>query len=277
MGHHYLPQHYLRGFAAGKTIWAHDLKDSRSYRTQVKSVANETALYTKDLEAHLANSIEGPAQAAIDRLRRREALSGDERETLARYVIAMWKRVPAARKRVAATIPGVADTINADIQQALAKAVEDEPELASLAESRKGEVEAIISAYKEDPPDHFWHHSIGTQATPRMILGLLDMSWTILESKGEPFITSDNPVFFFASEGIGSPYSELSLPLSSSIALWASRGRPPKPSSMPVDRQIVLKINRRSASNTQRFLYTEQEASWALTFGSKPHVLDRLW
>ena len=146
MGHHYLPQHYLRGFASGKAIWAHDLQEKRSFRTRIKSV---------DLEAHLANFVEGPAQSAIDKLRRLEELSSKDREVLARYIIAMWKRVPAARKRVAATIPGVADKIKAEFQQANAKAVEENPDLANLASSRKGEVEAIISRYKQDPPDHF--------------------------------------------------------------------------------------------------------------------------
>ena len=277
MGHHYLPQHYLRGFASGKAIWAHDLQEKRSFRTRIKSVANETALYTEDLEAHLANFVEGPAQSAIDKLRRLEELSSKDREVLARYIIAMWKRVPAARKRVAATIPGVADKIKAEFQQANAKAVEENPDLANLASSRKGEVEAIISRYKQDPPNHFWHHIVGTEATPRMVLGLLEMSWTVLVSESERFIASDNPVFFFESEGIGSPYSELSAPLSSGIALWAARGRQPKPNFMPVDRNIVMEVNRRSASKAGRYLYTEQEAPWALRFGNKPHVLDRLW
>lgn len=233
MGHHYLPQHYLRGFARGKSIWAHDLQEHRSFRTQIKAVANETALYTEDLEAHLANSVEGPAQSSIDKLRSLEELSSKEREVVARYVIALWKRVPTARKRVAAMVPGVADTIKTEIQQALAKAAEEDPDLANLARSRRDEVESIISRYKQHPPDHFWHHSVGTEATPRMILALLEMSWTVLVSQSERFITSDNPVFFFASEGIGSPHSELSVPLSSGVALWATRGREPKPYRLP--------------------------------------------
>lgn len=277
MGHHYLPQHYLRGFATDKTIWAHDLHESRSYKSQVKSVANETAMYTEDLEAHLANSIEGPAQKAIDSIRALRLPAGTEREALAHYIVTMWKRVPAARTRVAATVPQVADTINAEIQQGLDQIAKDEPELADLAASRKQEVANLIAAYKQNPPDYFWHHSVGSHATPRMVQGLLEMQWTVLHSESEHFVSSDNPVFFFESEGIGSPQSELSIPFGSSVALWATRGRPHSPSMLQVDRGVILEINRRSARNAQRFLYTMRESPWAVSFGKKPHSLRRLW
>lgn len=277
MGHHYLPQHYLRGFAADKAIWAHDLRESRSYRSQVKSVANETAMYTEDLEAHLANAIEGPAQKAIDDIRELKSPAGLEREALAHYIVAMWKRVPAARARVAATIPQVADTIHAEIQQGLDQVAKDEPDLADIAASRKRDVANLIESYKQNPPDYFWHQSVGSAATPRMVQGLLDMQWTVLHSEGEPFISSDNPVFFFESEGIGSPQSELSIPFGSSVALWATRGRPARPSVLHADRSVVLEINRRSACNARRFLYTMRESPWAVSFGRKPHSLRGLW
>ncbi|GAA4868999.1 hypothetical protein GCM10023332_21950 [Luteimonas vadosa] len=250
---------------------------TRSYRTQVKSVANETAMYTVDLEAYLANEVESPAQPAIEKLRELTVLSGGEREALARYVIAMWKRVPSGRMRVAATIPEVADSVNAEIQRGLEDAATEDPSLSDIAESRRREVNALIAKYKQDPPDHFWHYTVGTQATPRMVHGLLEMQWAILVSEREHFITSDNPVFFFAAEGIGSPQSELSVPLSSRVALWAARSRAPKPYFLPVERSVVLEINRRTARNTNRFLYTKQESPWALRFGAKKHALSRLW
>ena len=82
MGHHYLPQHYLLGFASGKKLWGHDLIEGRSFPTQVKSVANETEMYTEELESHLANVVEGPAQDVIDRIRNRIPLRTGDRELL---------------------------------------------------------------------------------------------------------------------------------------------------------------------------------------------------
>lgn len=277
MGHHYLPQHYLRGFASCKAIWVHDLRDSRSFKSQIKSVANETEMYPQDLETRLANDIEDPAQGIIDALRSNTPPNNPQREILAHYIIAMWKRVPAARQRVAATIPGVADTLNSEIQLELDRIARQEPEFSELALRRKREVDALISKYKENPPEYFWHQSIDSGATPKMVQALLDMQWTVLVADQSDFLTSDNPVFFFTSEGIGSPYSELSIPFGSRVALWASRGRPQRPPVLKVNRSTVLQINRRSASNAERYLYTLQESPWALRFGTKNHDLQRLW
>jgi hypothetical protein len=277
MGHHYLPQHYLRGFAMGKAIWAHDLRESKSYRSQVKSVANENSFYTEDLEAHLANAVEGPAQAAIDKIRALLPLDVEDREAISHYVVALWKRVPTARKRVEAAFPYVADTVNAQIQRRLDEVANENPSLTELVVTKKAEVNNVMERYKEDPPDYFWHHSVSIGATPRMVQGLLDMQWVILVSDKEHFITSDNPVFFFESEGIASAQSEISVPLGSNVALWASKGRPYRPGLLLVERGIVLEVNRRSARNAERYLYTQSESPWVLSFARKRHALKRLW
>ena len=50
MGHHYVPRFYLRGFAHDERIWAYDKESGRHFPTQVKSIANETGMYSDDLE-----------------------------------------------------------------------------------------------------------------------------------------------------------------------------------------------------------------------------------
>ncbi|WP_228738894.1 DUF4238 domain-containing protein, partial [Xanthomonas euvesicatoria] len=195
MGHHYLPQHYLLGFADGVRVWGHDVRARRSFRTQVKSLANETVMYTEELEKHLANVVEGPAQDVIDRARKRLKLRDEDREVLAAYIIAMWQRVPAGRKRVAGYIPSLAETINMQVVQQLDAIAASEPDLAESATRRKEEVGRIISAYKEDPPDYFWHHTLKSGATPRTVQGLLSMNWHFLVSPGESFITWGSPPF----------------------------------------------------------------------------------
>lgn len=276
MGHHYLPQHYLLGFADGVKLWGHDVGARRSFRTQVKSLANETDMYTEELENYLANAVEGPAQDVIDRARKRLKLRDEDREVLAAYIIAMWKRVPAGRKRVAGHIPELAETIKMQVVRQLNTLAASEPDLAETANKRKEEVHRIISAYKENPPDYFWHHTLKNGATPRMVQGLLSMDWHFLVSPGEDFITCDNPAFFFKSMGIGASESELSFPLSSEICFWANRASSNRPQYFTTDRSIVLEINRRSAHNTQRFIYTREEAPWVLSFAAKSHPLRRL-
>ncbi|KEZ96760.1 hypothetical protein A11M_0113715 [Xanthomonas vasicola pv. vasculorum NCPPB 895] len=276
MGHHYLPQHYLLGFADGVKVWGHDVRARRSFRTQVKSLANETGMYTEELEKHLANVVEGPAQDVIDRARKRLKLRDEDREVLAAYIIAMWQRVPAGRKRVAGHIPSLAETIKMQVVQQLDAIAASEPDLSEAATRRKEEVGRIISAYKEDPPDYFWHHTLKSGATPRTVQGLLSMNWHFLVSPGESFITCDNPTFFFESVGIAAHESELSFPLSSEVCFWANRANSGRPQYFTTDRSIVLELNRRSAHNTQRFIYTREEAPWVLSFAAKNHPLHRL-
>lgn len=276
MGNHYLPQHYLLGFADGKKLWGHDLAGGRSFPTQVKSVANETEMYTSEIESHLANIIEGPAQEVIDRIRNRITLSGKDRELFANYVIAMWKRVPTGRNRVAGHIPQLAETIRVQVINGLEALARAEPDLAEAANKRKEEVNQIISSYKENPPDYFWHHTLKSGATPKTIQGLLSMDWCFLVTTGEHFLTCDNPVFFFESEGIGANQAELSMPLSSEICFWARRGNSNRPQYFSTERSTVLELNRRSAHNTGRFLYTRKESPWVLEFAKKKHRLHRL-
>jgi hypothetical protein len=276
MGNHYLPQHYLLGFADGKKLWGHDLTMGRSFPTQVKSAANETEMYTNEIESHLANVVEGPAQAVIDRIRNRISLSSKDRELFANYVIAMWKRVPAGRSRVAGHIPRFAETIRVQVISEIEALAHAEPHLAETAEKRKAEVNQIISSYKENPPDYFWHHTLKSGATPRTIQGLISMDWCFLITTGEHFVTCDNPVFFFESEGIGADQAELSMPISSEICFWASRGNSNRPQYFSTERLTVLELNRRSAHNTERFLYTRKESPWVLEFAQKKHRLHRL-
>lgn len=276
MGHHYLPKHYLLGFADGVKLWGHDVTAARLFPTQVKSVANETEMYTEELESHLANVVEGPAQGVIDRVRKRIGLKDEDREHLANYIIAMWKRVPAGRNRVAGHIPQLAEKIRVQVVQQLDALAESNPELAMNARKRKAEVNQIISSYKKNLPDYFWHHTLKSGATLRTVQGLLSMDWYFLVTPGEHFITCDNPVFFFQSEGIGAAQSELSMPLSSEICFWANRANSNRPQYFTTERSIVLELNRRSAHNTQRFLYTRKESPWVINFAQKTHRLHRL-
>ena len=64
MGHHFVPQFYLRGFTEGNTIWVYDRLGSCSFNSQPKTVANENKMYTEEIESWLTNEIEGHAHAA---------------------------------------------------------------------------------------------------------------------------------------------------------------------------------------------------------------------
>ena len=277
MGHHYLPQFYLRGFSDGNTIWVHDRLESRTFGSQPKTVANETKMYTAELEQYLANVVEDPAKPAIERVRGRLPLTEAERGYLANYVVALWKRVPEGRTRVAERMPEVAADVRMNLHEELAAAVADNPSLSALAEARKQQVDRITSAYQSNPQPDVWQQSLAEASSARVTDSLLSMEWRFLCSDQAQFITCDNPVFFFSHEGIGRPTSELTIPFSSTIALWANRRSMTAPPHLRATPAIVREINRRTASNATRFVYSERNEKWMLPFVCKGrHSLNRL-
>ncbi|WP_083876834.1 DUF4238 domain-containing protein [Ideonella sp. B508-1] len=276
MGHHYLPRFYLRGFTTGNTVWVHDRRERRSYPSQPKSVANENKLYSEDIEQHLANAIEDPAKSAIEALRLHQPLDEQQREALAHYVIALWKRVPEGRARVYSGVPEVADSIRQELHAELDATVAATPHLADLAEHRKAQVSEVIEKFKIEPPPEVWHQNLTRDSSPNVVAALLSMNWRVLISEGADFLTSDNPVFFFQNEGIGRPTSELSVPLSSTVVLWAHRRPAPGPLYFTARPEAVRGLNRRVVFNATRYVYSQRLEPWMLRFVCKTdHVLTR--
>ncbi len=277
MGHHYLPQFYLRGFADGNTVWVHDRLERRSFPSQPKSIANENKLYSDEIEQHLANDVEDPAKPAIEALRNSQALDSNQRSALAHYVVALWKRVPEGRNRVYAGVPGVAESLRQEIHAELDDAATTAPELASLAEYRKAQVSEIIEKFKKKPPPEIWHQNLSRDSSPNAVAALLSMNWCVLLSTQAEFLTSDNPVFFFQHEGIGRPTSELTVPLSSSALLWAHRLPTQGPLYLKARREAIRALNRRVVSRATRYVYSQRSETWMLPFVCKTdHMLTRL-
>jgi len=269
MGNHYVPQYYLNGFASEGRLWAHDRVESRSFLTQPKVVAHESGMYPDKVEQYLANQIEAPAQAAIEKVRNLVPLEDSDRIALATYIVALWKRVPEGRRRASERMPEVAASVKADVLARIDELVEEDPSRSALGDERRAQVESIIKLYEEDPPPDIWHKSLHTEFTPRVVDSLLSMEWRYLHAKDSIFLASDNPVFFFAHEGVGQPTSELSLPFSSSVALWANRRKSPSMSVVQASPVAVRELNRRAAFNATRFVFSMRNDEWILPFFCK--------
>lgn len=211
MGDHYVPQYYLRGFAEDDRLWAYDREECRKFETQPKSIANETGMYGEDLEAILANEVEHPAKPAIEKVRARQRLDADDREALARYIAMLWKRVPRGRERVAEGMPEVAEDLRRRYTAAFATVAAENPSLADRAALRTKELHAALDKCLVDPSP-VWRDVLRKEHTStNLVEALLRMNWRFLCSDRLQFLTCDNPVFFFESEGIGKPESELSI------------------------------------------------------------------
>ncbi|MCS4229828.1 uncharacterized protein DUF4238 [Stenotrophomonas maltophilia] len=267
MGEHYLPKHYLKAFAFNERLWVHDLKEGRTRRGQPKSEANVQGLWPAEIETHLANKVEGPAQGILDRVRKLQTIDESERVTLAEYFLNMWKRVPASKERTAAHLPKLALEHKRAYLSQIDGYAADGSLSTNEADKVRQNISNIIGSIVAGPPDHYWHHQIREGASPRMMAGLLTMDWTFMVSSTEPFLTCDDPLFFFTDIGIARPNSELSIPLSSSVTLVAHRQGTLRSHFKDARSNTVIQLNRRTAFNAKRFLYSEHHVPWALKLG----------
>ncbi|MFG6467664.1 DUF4238 domain-containing protein [Pelomonas baiyunensis] len=270
MGHHYLPQKYLNGFVREKRIWVHDRLDRRSFPSQPKSVANETDMYGSEVEAFLATQVEDPALEVLDAVRARKQFGAGERSALARYVVALWRRVPRAREFVRQLMPSQAEATRAEVHAALDNLLQTNPAQADLIARKHQEADQIVDRMGSTGGVEIWQKMLTTHQSTNVERALLNMSWSFLISEEVPYITGDNPVFFFEREGIGRPDSELTVPLSSSVALWAFNGRSKYPLYVAARPYAAREVNRRTIAKATRYVFDRDNAPWILPALMKP-------
>ena len=267
MGDHYVPQYYLKGFSRddGKTIWVYDRAKRCKFATQVKSIANETGFYSPDTESHLADHVEEPAKAVLQKIRRRRQISTEDKQVLSEYMICMMIRVPRGKERVKQLAPSLAEDVRQEIDRQLSSALLEEPEKAAFIEGRRSEAHKMIDRYAKNPPDEIWLRTIPPEKWPRALTALSCMSWKFLTFDQYPaFLTSDNPVFCFSSLGIGRPESEVTFPLSSNVALWATGQANLAEGFVQTNAQVVRELNRRTASTATRYVFHWTDEEWVL-------------
>src|SRR5687767_3161923 len=110
MGHHYVPQKYLRGFAETRNldaIWMYDKRLRQFTNPGIKSVAQESGFYNNDVEQQLNELVEKPANTVLDKLRNQDRITETDRIHLGVYIATMLKRVPKRRTEAYSMIPSV--------------------------------------------------------------------------------------------------------------------------------------------------------------------------
>jgi len=272
MGHHYVPQFYLRGFAepSDKLLWVYEKSVGRKFQTQIKNIANITKFYSPEVEQYLANTIEGPANTILDKIRKRRQISENDKRILAEYMAVMWKRVPQAKQRFEEMTPRLAHKLSEEFDRDLNVISTQEPAKATFIERRKAEIQEILDRFTEDPPEEIWLDNIPPQRTPRIVAAIRAMRWTLLTFDEAPaFLTCDNPVFYFASIGVGKPESEITFPISSNITLWATWRNELPQDYIQTTPQAVKEINRRTVSNASKYVFHCREEYWMERFIKK--------
>jgi len=267
MGDHYVPQYYLKGFSGdeGKTIWVYDKKRRCKFATQVKNIASETGFYSPEVERHLADCVEDPANAVLKKIRERVQISTEDKQVLSAYMVCMWTRVPRGKERVKELAPSVAEKVREEIDRQLRDVALDQPERSDSVERFKSRAHKVIDRYATDPPKDVWLRNISPERRPQVLATLGRMTWQFLTFDAYPaFVTSDNPVFYFTGMGIGKPESEVTFPISSCIALWATWRTDLTEGFFQTSARVVRELNRRTASSSTRYVFHSTDERWVL-------------
>ena len=282
MGDHYVPQAYLRGFTDPQSvemIWVYDKVQKTFFRTNVRNVAQENNFYGPEIEIVLNSDIENPANPVLEKLRRREAITADERYSLSTYIAVMLSRVPRRRAKIKERLP---KEIEATIQQYvdalnhIAMTTDIQPE---IVQKRLQELEDLRIKYRTEPPEPVTKQINIPRPNEKIVHLIYSMVWRFLiaDRGSTRFITTDNPAFFFECYGFGREEAELSFPISSEMCLlgnWqAGKGAE---GILGVPEVYVKEMNRRNISAATRFVFYHKRADWLATLAHKNLYLSRI-
>jgi hypothetical protein len=274
MGHHYVPQEYLRGFADPENsdkIWMYDKQSCQFTHASIKSVAQEKLYYSETTERQLSELVEGPAHQVLKKLRLRYKIDNSERIRLAIYVGTMLMRVPRRRRKAFQMLPGILEeTINNISNQVdqWARTTTVGPELISR---RYSELEQASMKFMTKPPAKIIEMIRTPWPTLKEMACLSNMTWRIVSSESDEFfVTSDNPAYFFEAYGLGNPQSELTFALASDLMLFASwQGAHHETIFTKTTSAIKREANRRIASGAERFVFCRAQEDWVAKIANK--------
>jgi hypothetical protein len=282
MGHHYVPQRYLRGFEIPDNpgyIWTYDKERKVANALPIKQVAQSPGFYTEEVERELADQVETPAGDVIDKIKRGEKVDDDiDRRHLTYHIATMIRRVPRARVKADEMVPGVLAEVATETREKFAEAVRHgiipEGDLAT----HLAEIDRVEKRFQQHTPKEV-RRVIETPWPFASMLFVIDaMSWQVFRSNGPSFfLTSDNPATFFEGFGLGHPECELILPLGTDMLLHCSWQQIKEMAVAVAHQQIVKEFNRRIVVNADRFIFYHQEAPWVFEVArNKPEQLNRI-
>lgn len=284
MGHHYVPQEYLRGFedpdSPGK-IWMYDKYSHRFAHACIISVVQEAGYYSEDTERQLSALIEGPAHKVLKKLRRGDSVNDNDRLRLALYIATMLMRVPRRRRKAFEMLPGVLEDVIKRATLTITQWAQTSMVDPALKLKRFAELERAREKLRAQPPEEVVKKIRAPWPSEKVLACVIGMTWRIA-SAGDAgfFLTSDNPAFFFEDYGLGRPESELIFPLASELALLGSwQGAPNETIFVKAKPSLMKEVNRRIASGAERFVFYHACEDWVARVAEKrdPHLSRIKW
>src|SRR5690242_2344375 len=122
----------------------------------------------------------------------------------------MLMRVPERRNRALASMPRIIADTRRTLLSELATEIERHGAEPAVSEHVLARAENIIDSFITNPPQPFVEYLRKPWPSPQVLNAIYSMSFRVLISGGPSFfVTSDNPVFFFRSDGLGTENSEI--------------------------------------------------------------------
>jgi len=276
MGHHYVPQKYLKAFEdpnAPACVWQFD-KQAGKFSTAalaIKQIAQERSYYDEAVEVKLNELVECPANPVLDKLRSGSfELSKNERASLSVYMATMIKRVPKNRRRGFEAAPQALANVAAELRDQIRELAQVGQLAAEKAEKHLAETDAVESKFAASPPLEIIEQIENPWPSEAMVQLIFAMHWRFVAATGRDyFLTCDNPAYFFSCYGLGTDNSELTFPVSPVLALFGS-WTPIRSSDCVVTcNRFVKEANRRLASGATRFVFSRARADWIETIAMK--------
>jgi hypothetical protein len=283
--HHYIPRYYLRSFSDPRNepyFYVYQRNSDKVINTTPERTAFENNFYTvyehdgsqdsNSIEDYLANDVESPARAILDKIKRLELPSSEEKLTLSKYIVYLIKRVPRGKARIKELTPRIVERQKSEFDQEIDTAISKKPDKREFLEQRRRDIHQILESYREEIPSGI-AMGILRYPSPRLTATINNMTWRFLINPGEQFyVTSDNPVFFDEGLGVNNTYSEVSVPISRDIALWITWRSDFTDEFILTTRQAVKEINRRTVGYATRFVYSPTAGEWISTILKKNQI-----
>jgi hypothetical protein len=238
-------------------------KQSREWsRPTISKVAQERDYYPADIERELNRQVEAPGHVALKLLRGAQPLQSSQWVDLLGYIAVMLMRVPRKRRKGWEAVPQVLESTMSRVRAEIADL--RRPDNDDRVNATLVFLDRLEAKYAVTPPEEVQRQISSPWPSDRIARAVGTMAWRLVSIPlGHYLITSDNPAYFFESLGLGRDESELTFPISPSLALMGSRQGDPqtvvKVTAKPV---LVKEINSRIASGAERFVFTHRRAEW---------------
>lgn len=271
MGHHYLPRRFLRGFSREGLIWTLDKKSGEdAKRLPVARIAQEPGMYSAQLEDRLNNEIEQPFNSILDRIDVGGTIDVHDIEVISRYVLTMFRRVPAGRARSVAAVPNVTAQLEREQLKRLDMLRQLVPDEHDLAEKGQANITKIFSKIRAEKPEWLWHSTVLPENMPRLTALLKQMTWEHWQAPpDQQFLTCDHPVLFNESKGLADKRAELIFPIRGDAALVASWRPGMQGQFRKISIQQIRQANSMVAMLADRWVFFGKQESWVVPFVRK--------